>query len=112
LQRTHEIGVLKALGATDRQVLILFLSEGVVIGAVGGLVGMLAGWLTAWPGDAFARWLLEAQTPMRLEESVFAYPWWLLLGTPLLAMLLTTLAAWWPARRAARIDPVAALRER
>ncbi len=112
LQRTHEIGVLKALGATDRQVLILFLSEGVVIGAVGGLVGVLAGWLTAWPGDAFARWLLEAQTPMRLEESVFAYPWWLLAGTPLLAVLLTTLAAWWPARRAARIDPVAALRER
>ncbi|MFQ3593074.1 MAG: FtsX-like permease family protein, partial [Gemmataceae bacterium] len=112
LQRTHEIGVLKALGATDWQVRILFLSEGVVIGAVGGLVGMLAGWLTAWPGNAFARWLLEAQTPMRLEESVFVYPWWLLLGTPLLALVGTALAAWWPAVRAARIDPVAALRER
>jgi len=112
LQRTHEIGVLKTLGATDRQVLLLFLSEGVLLGAVGGLLGMLAGWLTAWPGDALARWLLQAQTPMRLEQSVFVYPWWLLTGTPLLAVLLTSLAVWWPARRAARIEPVAALRER
>jgi putative ABC transport system permease protein len=112
LQRTHEIGVLKALGATNQQVLTLFISEGVVIGIFGAILGVSAGWLTAWPGDVFARWLLQAQTPMRLEESVFAYPWWLLAGTPVLAVALTTLAAWFPARRAALIDPVAALRER
>jgi putative ABC transport system permease protein len=112
LQRTHEIGVMKALGARDGQVLALFLSEGVLIGSAGGLLGLLAGWLVSYPGDAFARWLIRVQTPMRLEESVFAYPWWLVVGAPLLACGVTTLAAYFPARRAARIDPVAALRER
>jgi len=112
LQRTHEIGVLKALGARDGHVLALFLCEGAVTGAAGGALGMLAAWLASYPGDVFARWLVAAQTPMRLEVSVFAYPWWLVLGVPAGVTLLTIVAAAYPARRAAGIDPIEALRER
>jgi putative ABC transport system permease protein len=41
---------------------------------------------------------------------VFAFPWWLVVGAPLFACLMTTAAAFYPARRAARVDPVKALR--
>ncbi len=112
LQRTHEIGVLKALGARDGQVMGVFLCEGAVQGLAGGVLGMLCAWLASYPGDAFARWLVAAQSPMRLESSVFAYPWWMVAGVPLGVTLLTVLAAAYPARRAARIDPIEALRER
>lgn len=112
LQRTHEIGVLKALGARDGHVLAMFLCEGLVLGLLGGSLGMLGAWLARYPGDSFARWLVAAQTPMRLQSSVFAYPWWLVLGVPAGVCLLAVLAAAYPASRAARIDPIEALRDR
>ena len=63
MQRTHEIGVMKALGARDGQVMALFLAEGAALGAMGGALGMLAAWLASYPGDAFARWLVAAPDP-------------------------------------------------
>ncbi len=112
LERTHEIGVMKAVGAKPGQVLLIFLVEGLAIGVVGGLAGLAAAWLLSYPGDALARHLVARRLPMRLEESVFDFPLWLTVGAPLLVCLLTTLAAVVPARRAAGIDPIQALRQR
>jgi putative ABC transport system permease protein len=112
LERTHEIGVMKAVGARPGEVQLLFLVEGLVIGAIGGLAGLVAAWLVSYPGDALARHLVASRLPMRLEESVFSFPLWLAAGAPLLVCLLSTLAAVVPARRAARIDPIEALRQR
>jgi putative ABC transport system permease protein len=112
LERTHEIGVMKAVGARQWELMLLFLVEGLVIGAVGGAAGLVAAWLLSYPGDVLARQLVESRLPMRLEESVFTFPLWLTAGAPLLVCFLTTLAAVVPARRAARIDPIAALRQR
>src|SRR5262249_30453 len=61
MERTHEIGLMKAVGARDRHVLLLFLSEGVVLGAVGGLIGLLLGWLVSFPGDQIARGIVEKE---------------------------------------------------
>jgi ABC-type lipoprotein release transport system permease subunit len=63
------------------------------------------------PGDRIARRLVETQTLMSLEGSVFLFPLWLVAGVPLLVCALTTLAGLYPAQRAARIDPIAALRQ-
>jgi putative ABC transport system permease protein len=112
LERTHEIGVMKAVGARDGEVQALFLMEGALIGAAGALVGLLASWLVSFPGDRVAYWLVAKQTAMRLEGSVFAFPLWLVAGVPVLVCLLTTAAAVTPSRRAAKIDPIAALRQR
>lgn len=111
LERRKEIGIMKAVGARDRHIQLIFLLEGALIGLVGSAVGLLAAWLASFPGDGVARRLMEEQTQTTLNESLFVFPPWLTLGAPLLVVLVTTLAAVYPARRAARTDPVQALRQ-
>jgi putative ABC transport system permease protein len=111
VERTREIGVLKALGATDRQVMLLFLTEGSVIGLLGGLLGLGLAWALSIPGDGFVRKLIQDQSPEKLvSDTVFEFPTWLIASTVLFAAAVTTLAALYPARRAARVLPVEALR--
>lgn len=110
LERTHEIGVMKAVGARDRHIQMLFLVEGAWIGLLGSLLGLLCGWLASLPGERIAHRLAEQQAKAPFEHSLFAFPWWLVLGVPAFVTLLTMLAAFYPARRAARVNPMTALR--
>jgi putative ABC transport system permease protein len=110
LQRTREIGILKAVGARDGHVLLLFLSEGSLVGLVGGLIGLVLAWVSSIPGDAWVRSNLASHSTIKLDGSVFSFPWWLVLGSLAFVWLATTLAAVVPAYRAARVDPVQALR--
>jgi putative ABC transport system permease protein len=110
LERTHEIGVMKAVGARDIHVQLIFLIEGALIGLAGGGLGLLAAWLASFPLDALARSIVVQQTGTKLTESLFVFPAWLTLGVLGFAVLITTLAAVYPARRAARVNPVTALR--
>jgi putative ABC transport system permease protein len=89
---------------------MIFLVEGALIGLVGGGLGLLASWLTSFPLDAVAQAIIQKQTYTRMEESIFVFPVWLTGGVLLFAVLVTTLAAVYPARRAARVNPVTALR--
>ena len=110
LERTHEIGVMKAVGARDGHVLGMFLVEGALIGLLGGCLGLLFGWLASFPGEAFALSVVKRQGELHPDQALFAFPLWLVLGVPLFAMLITTAAALYPARRAARVNPIEALR--
>jgi putative ABC transport system permease protein len=110
LERVREIGVMKAVGARDRHILAIFLVEGALVGLVGGCLGLLLTWAASFPTDAWLRALVARNLHVRLESSVFAFSWWLLVGAPIFAALVTTLAALLPARRAVRVDPIAALR--
>ena len=110
LERTHEIGIMKAVGARDVHVQLMFLVEGSLIGLVGGLLGLLVAWLVSFPGDAIARAIVEKQTHQPLKESLFAFPPLLVTGIVAFATLVATLAAVYPARQAARVNPVTALR--
>ncbi len=109
LERTREIGIMKAVGAKDRQIMTMFLIEGSLIGLIGGIGGVIIGWLASFPGNRYALRIMEEQGQKPLPETVFAYPIWLLIAVPIFAMLITTLAAVLPARRAARVEPVIAL---
>jgi putative ABC transport system permease protein len=110
LERTREIGVMKAVGARDGHIQLIFLVEGALIGVFGGGLGLLAGWLTSFPGDAMARKVVESEGMTQLEESLFVFPLWLTLGVLVVATFIATLAAVYPARRAARVNPITALR--
>ena len=92
-ERRREIGTLLAIGATPAFINRLFLSKALLFGSVGGLVGYLMG--TAIAVSFGSHWAGVAVTPLPIL-SVFAT-----LG----AGLVSTAAAWWPARTAATLDP-------
>jgi ABC-type antimicrobial peptide transport system permease subunit len=97
-QRTHEIGVRMALGASKRAVLVLIASEGMLLASVGLVFGVLvASWLTR-----FIRSMLYTTRPM--DGAIVGGVLAVLLAVAFLAVFL-------PARRAASIDPIAALRQ-
>jgi len=109
LERTREIGIMKAIGAEDREIKLIFFFEAAVIGLTGGIIGCLA----AWGIDAVAnrlayRFILKPQGASFVD--FFSLPPWLWLGAILFALGVSILAALYPASRAARIDPVRALR--
>jgi putative ABC transport system permease protein len=112
LERTHEIGIMKALGARDRHIRLIFVVEGLILGLFGSGLGMLLGWSASFPGDLIAKSIMEKQAPgpVLLKETLFVYPAWLVSGVPIVVCLITTLAALYPAHRAARLDPVTSLR--
>jgi putative ABC transport system permease protein len=110
LERTREIGVMKAVGARDRHVQLLFLVEGAALGVAGGVAGVLLAWAVSFPGDSWARVLINESSELHLTGRLFVFPVWLTLGLPLFAGLVTTLAAVYPARRASRVNPITALR--
>jgi putative ABC transport system permease protein len=110
LERTREIGIMKAVGAGNAELISIFVVEGGLIGLVGGSLGMLLAWGASFPGDGWIRSSVSSDVQVFLKESIFVFPPWLAAAVLLFAVLVTTAAAVYPARRAARIDPVAALR--
>lgn len=104
-ERTVEIGVLKAVGASDATVERLFLAEAALLGAIGGAFGIILGALVALVGAAFGRQLVGGS--VRLDPLV-DIP--LVAGALLVAIGIALVGGWAPARRAARLIPADALR--
>ena len=108
LERRREIGVLKALGASDRDVRKLFFAEAGVMGLAGGVFGVLLGW-----GIGRA---IQLATIIYLKRqgvnppNIWSVPWWLVLGAIVFAVVVSLASGIYPASRAARLDPVEALR--
>ena len=108
LERTKEIGVLKALGARSRDVLLLFIAEAAGIGFAGGLVGVLIAVGLGRLGNAAVDRLTQSVSSTAFD--VFRTDLPVLLVAVMLAVLLSTISGLLPALRAARQDPSRALR--
>jgi putative ABC transport system permease protein len=110
LERMREVGIMKAVGAGNGHIQLIFLVEGALIGLVGGGMGLLLAWAASLPADRWVRSMVQRDLNIELKEALFVFPPWLLLVVVLFAVLVTTLAAVYPARRAAKLSPVTALR--
>ena len=109
LERTREIGIMKAIGAEDREIKLIFFVEAAVIGVIGGVAGVLVAWGIDGVANRLAyRFILKPQGASFVD--FFSLPIYLSVGAILFALMVSILAALYPASRAARIDPVRALR--
>jgi len=108
LERRREIGVLKALGAADSDVQQLFFVEAGVMGFLGGLLGVAFGWLLGRLITIGTNIYLERQNLNPIELS--SVPWWLVIAGLVFAVLVSLAAGLYPASRAAKLNPVDALR--
>jgi putative ABC transport system permease protein len=108
LERRREIGILKALGATDRDVRSLFFAEAGAMGLFGGIFGVALGWLIGRALTWGTTIYLHRQDLPGVRISYV--PWWLALGAIGFAIVVSLIAGLYPAGRAARLHPVEALR--
>ncbi len=108
LERTKEIGVLKALGARSRDVLLLFVAEAALIGLAGGIIGTLGAVALAQIGNAAVDRLVQSVAGTGVD--VFRTDFGIAVAALLLAVVLSTVSGLLPSMRAARQDPSRALR--
>lgn len=108
LERRKEIGVMKSLGADERDIRNLFLTESGLIGFIGSVTGILLGWGVSRIASYIAKTYMASEgiTPVEL----FKLPIWLIFAALALGTMVSVLAGLYPASRAARVDPVEALR--
>jgi len=108
-ERTREIGVLKALGASAGEIRRLFTMEAGMIGLIGGIMGLILGTLLGRLVDWIGHQYLANEGVTGVGQLSIVPPW-LALGAILFATFIGILAGLYPAARAARLDPVTALR--
>jgi lipoprotein-releasing system permease protein len=110
LEKRPSVGVLRTLGATERTILVVFLEVGLLIGLSGTILGNLFGLSVSWAVNHYHLVPLPAgiyplaYLPLTIDPSD-------VLGVNVVAVFLSIIATWYPARMASRLDPIAAIRE-
>jgi len=108
LERRREIGIMKAIGASDADVKKLFFAEAGVMGAFGGALGVALGWMIGRLINIGTNIYLKRQD--LAPEQIWFVPWWLVGSAIVFAIVVSLMSGLYPAARAARLEPVQALR--
>ncbi|HEU4966081.1 MAG TPA: FtsX-like permease family protein [Candidatus Saccharimonadales bacterium] len=107
LERTREIGVMRAVGARRAAISRLFTFEAALLGLSGGVFGVAAGYALTLIGNPILNKQLRSNNIG--STNILTLPWWLIIGVILLTTVIGILAGLYPARRAAHLNPVDAL---
>ncbi|NWG11281.1 ABC transporter permease [Candidatus Bathyarchaeota archaeon] len=117
MERTREIGILKAIGAKSRMVLAMFLSEAVLIGILGGLIGTLTGYGLSFALSYVLSNFIQPQQSVTFGTSdtermsidpVFSFEWTIIAF--IFSIIVCIIFGLYPARKASKLNPVDALR--
>jgi len=108
LERRREIGIMKAIGASDGDIKKLFFAEAGAMGILGGMVGVALGWAIGQVINLGTNVYLKSQSFP--PEHFWSVPWWLVAFALVFSFFVSLAAGLYPAGRAARLDPVQALR--
>ena len=108
LERTREIGIMKAIGGSEAEIRTIFFIEAGTIGLIGAVFGLILGWIVTRMANMIAnvRFLPPGESPV----DFFYFPMWLILGAIAFSLVISLAAGLYPANRAARVNPVEALR--
>ncbi len=115
LERTREIGLMKAIGATNRDILGIFLGEAASIGLMGGVIGTTLGWGLGQTfnnifGGALSSFFPIAPSPNGSAVQLVNTPLWLIIFSIAFSTLIGLLSGLYPSIRAAMMEPVVALK--
>jgi len=105
LERTSQIGLMKALGMRSRDVAKLFRYEAAWIGFLGGILGVGLGLLVGYLANPKITEALDLG-----DSSLLIFIWWQLVALVVSLIIVAILAGWLPSRKAAKLDPIEALR--
>ncbi|MGC1122459.1 MAG: ABC transporter permease [Candidatus Methanofastidiosia archaeon] len=108
LERTREIGIMKVIGASNTDVTRIFLMEALAIGAIGGIGGVILGYIVAYAINVLSQVYIAQQGGTM--QSIVSTPLWLVGFAIGFAMTVGLISGVYPARKAARLSPVEALR--
>jgi putative ABC transport system permease protein len=108
LERRREIGIMKSIGASDTDVRKLFWTEAGAMGILGGVIGVGLGWAIGQVINLGTNLYLKRQSLP--PDHFWVVPWWLVLAAIAFSFAVSLISGWYPASRAARLDPVQALR--
>ena len=108
LERTHEIGVMKAIGGEDKDIKRTFIFEVAIIGLLGGIIGVFSGILMGF----LVNWLINrlAIAVGGEANSLFYTPGYFMVGAIVGSFVISTIAGIYPAKRASKLNPIEALR--
>ncbi|HVT04383.1 MAG TPA: FtsX-like permease family protein [Thermoanaerobaculia bacterium] len=110
VEKRSRVGILRTLGASESSILMIFLGVGLLIGLFGTLLGNLLGIGLSWAADRYH--LVPLPGDMYFVTYIpFTIDWRDVLGVNLIAIALSSLATWYPARMASKLDPIVAIRE-
>ena len=110
MERTPEFGIMKSLGARDRSLVILMMIEGTVLGLLGAIAATVLSFGLSWIAQIGLRMYLEGEVGGEVNGSLFHFSPLSILVMSAIAVVVCVTASIIPAVRAARLDPVVAMR--
>jgi len=110
LERTHEIGILKSFGATNRDIRRIFSTEASLLGVIGGIIGVALAWLVGLGINGLLNILMKASGGEQEKVALFILPIGFAIAMIILSYFVALLAGWFPSRHAAKLSAMEALR--